>query len=648
MARTLLDLTDTFADNSRETWEAMLPGDKNTPKNTPADPEAIAKALAKISKTTLDGIEIQPLYSRDSTKEFMPDSARRAAVSSAPWDIRQIVRTADPATANQQILQELQGGCTSIHLVPQLTTSTSGIALPDPADLDVLLDGVYLELISIGFEPGDSPGDVFEWLFNLAKKRNIDAAELRVSCNIDPFAGATYSASCANADATANNMINLASRFSNEYPQVTTVAADTRPWHNLGANTVQELGIACATCVHHMKVLLASGMNLSAVQNQIVFHLAVDADFFTGIAKLRALRELIAYIYQQFDSDTIPSGSDNISHAYLHAHTSQRMLSRLDADNNQLRNTLACSAAAIGGADCISVEAHHTTEQQDYPLSQPDEFSRRVARNIQMVLQEESNLHQVSDPLGGSPFIESFTSQLVAGAWQEFQEIEKEGGMPAVIQSGSLAKRIEQTRQQRQQQLSCRQSPMVGVSEFASLEQEAFTQSSHQPSVKRSSEPFEALRVASWQYENLQGRKPAVLLLNLGDAKDYRARAGFSQNFLAAAGIITVEFELAEPDKLDTAVKDQLQGDLLSAGSCVLAVCSSDKIYAALNSAFFKALRTAGATRIVLAGRRKALADQSSCDDEIYLGCDSLEKLAAIQTSLEMTETSATAKGSNP
>lgn len=647
MAQTILDLSDKFADNSRETWEALLPG----AKDTPPDHQAIAAALAKISKTTLDGICVRPLYSREkNTSGFTPASARRgAAATPAPWDIRQIIRTTDPATGNQEILQELQRGSTSIHLVPAQNRATSGIALQTASDLEALLDGVYLDLIGIGIEPSGRVNNAIEWLFKLANKRAVESANLRVACNVDPFADPFAATVCANHDvADTQAMVNLARRCDSDYPAVTSVAVDTRQWHNLGANTVQELGIACATSIHHLKALLAGGLDLAAAQKQMVIHLAIDADFFTGIAKLRAMRELSAYICQRFsDNENSRAGvSPEVAKAYIHAHTSQRMLSRLDADNNQLRNTLACSAAAIGGADCISVEAHYSTQQQDYPLNQPAEFSRRVARNIQMVLLEESNLHRVADPLGGSPFIESLTSELVAGAWQVLQQIEHEGGISASIQSGSLIKKINETQQQRQKHLATRKSPMVGVSEFASLQQQPFDPGENKQDLKRTSEPFEALRLASWQHEKLHGQKPVVLLLNVGPGSDYRGRAGFSRNFLASAGISSVQSELEQAGKVDSAFTEKLKSELISAGTSVITLCSSDQCYAALDARFFTVLREAGATRVVLAGRSKTLTDKSLCDDEIYLGCNTLEKLTAIHKSLGVEDWSGTTSGS--
>lgn len=644
MSQTTLDFAESFPDNNRETWEALLVAGQK------ASPELIADALSKITKTTIDGINLQALYDQGFSDDHgaatesgvVARSARRGSGNSKPWDIRQVFRNPDPALSNKEILQELERGTTSIHLVLQQVASDSasgaGIALRSPEDLNTLLQGVYPELITTAFEPAASAHDAIEWYFQLTQKHKVKAQEVRLACNLDPFAGAT-DATTPNNDISVNTdaMVALAKRCVADFPAVTTAAVDTKQWHNLGANTVQELAIACSTGVHHLKAMLASGIDLTRAQQQIVFHLAVDADFFTGITKLRAMRELWAYICQQF-----ASGDSNnpaaTQQATIHAHSSQRMLSRLDADNNQLRNTLACSAAAIGGADCISVEAHHSNEQQSYPLQQPDEFSRRIARNIQLVLQEESNLHRVADPLGGSPFIESLTSELVASAWQEFQKMESLGGMQAAISTGALSDDIGKTQGSREQQLATRKSPLVGVSEFASIDQPAFEHSAcANPSLKRSSQPFESLRIASWQFEKTHGHKPAAILLNLGEPKDYRGRSGFSRNFLAASGLDGVEFESANLHKSDTDFDKQIENlgeALLSASTHVLLVCSSDTVYEELAAEFFNALRKAGAAHLVIAGRRKTLADGSLCDDEIYLGCHALEKLQAIHRSL--------------
>ncbi len=656
MTETTLDLAESFPGNTREAWEALLVAGKD------ASPESVADALDKITKTTLDGIHVKPLYDRGSHDQHgedgagtepgidsgvFPQAARRGNPRSEPWDIRQIFRNPDPALSNQEILQELERGSTSIHLVLQqasVPASSPGIALQSSDDLTTLLQSVYLELITTAIEPAAKIHDAIDWFFQLTQERKIKTDEVRLACNVDPFASAALAAT-ANSKFRVNSehadnidaMVALAKRCATDFPAVTSVAADTRQWHNLGANTVQELAIACAAGVHHLKAMLAGGMTLEQAQQQMVFHLAVDADFFSGIAKLRAMRELWTHICQQF-------ANNEKSHltAEIHAHTSQRMLSRLDADNNQLRNTLACSAAAIGGANCISVEAHHSTQQHDYPLQQPDEFSRRIARNIQLVLQEESNLHRVVDPLGGSPFIESLTSDLVVAAWNEFQNIEKSGGIADVISTGALAESIAKTQGAREEQVATRKSPLVGVSEFASPDEKKFAaiadpslQASPNPSLIRASQPYESLRIASWQFEKTQGQIPTVLLLNLGDAKDYRGRTGFSRNFLAAGGLTSIEF--ASQNLQPAADDDEVQRlrEALQAGRTnVVVVCSSDTVYADLAADFFHALRTAGASHIVVAGRSQSLADSSLCDDEIYLGCHSLAKLQAIHRNL--------------
>lgn len=202
------------------------------------------------------------------------------------------------------------------------------------------------------------------------------------------------------------------------------VLADGRPVHDAGGSEVQELAFTLALALAYLRMLEASGLDLDAARAAISFRLSADADQFLTMAKFRALRLLSARVEQACGLAPKP--------IFVNAQTAWRMLTQRDPNVNMLRATIATFAAGLGGANAITVLPHTLA------LGLPDDFARRVARNTQLVLLDESNLAKVSDPAAGAGGIETLTSQLCEAAWTLFQEIEKAGGIFPALEQGLL------------------------------------------------------------------------------------------------------------------------------------------------------------------------------------------------------------------
>jgi methylmalonyl-CoA mutase len=198
--------------------------------------------------------------------------------------------------------------------------------------------------------------------------------------------------------------------------------ADGRVIHNAGGSEAQELAFALASAVEFLRALSANSVQLDAARGMIYFRLAADADEFLTIAKFRAIRKLWARVEEACGLAPKP--------AYVTAETAWRMMTRRDPYVNMLRTTIAVTAAGLGGADSILALPHTAA------LGLPDAFARRVARNTQLILLEESNLYRVADPAAGSGGIEELTGKLCATAWTQFQEIEKAGGVWKALETG--------------------------------------------------------------------------------------------------------------------------------------------------------------------------------------------------------------------
>ncbi len=330
----------------------------------------------------------------------------------------------------------------------------------------------------------------------------------------------------------------------------------------------------------------------------IYFRLAADADQFLTIAKFRAVRKLWARVEAACGLAPKP--------AQVFAETAWRMMTQRDPWMNMLRTTVATLAAGLGGADAITVLPYTAA------LGLPDRFARRIARNTQLILLEESNLAKVADPSAGSGSIEDLTQKLCTAAWALFQEIENAGGAWAALEQNLIQQKIAAVRSEREKAVARRRDALTGTSEFPHIG-EAPVAVLDVPPVKaesagaavvtcealpriRLAEPFEALRDASDRLLITTGVRPKVFLANLGSIADFNARATFAKNFFEAGGIEAVPND-------GFAGRDDLVAAFKASGTALACLCSSDDVYARQAVAAAEAIGAAGARHIYLAGR---------------------------------------------
>jgi methylmalonyl-CoA mutase len=318
---------------------------------------------------------------------------------------------------------------------------------------------------------------------------------------------------------------------------------------------------------------------------------------------------------------------------FVTAETAWRMMTKRDPYVNMLRATIAVVAAGLGGADAITVLPFTLA------LGLPDRFARRIARNTQMILLEESNLARVADPSAGSGGIEQLTGQLCSAGWSEFQDIERAGGAWAALEQGLIQKKVAAVRDQRLAAVARRKDALTGTSDFPDLaeppvsvlEVAAVAQASVAVACRieplpriRLAEPFEQLRDASDRMLTRTGARPKVFLANLGKPSDFTARASFAKNFFEAGGIEAIGNDgFASGDEMITALK--------ASGARLACLCSSDDVYAREAAAAAQALHGAGAS-VWLAGRPAALEPaltQAGVSGFVFAGCDALAALRA-------------------
>jgi methylmalonyl-CoA mutase len=297
-----------------------------------------------------------------------------------------------------------------------------------------------------------------------------------------------------------------------------------------------------------------------------------------------------------------------------------------------LRATMATFAAGLAGANAITVLPHTLA------CGLPDAFARRVARNTQLILLEESNLAKVSDPAAGSGGIESLTQELSGGAWALFQEIEKAGGVFEALQQGLIQSKVAATRSAREANVARRKDILTGASEFPNLREAQVTVEDVKPvalpppagaisfgplSATRLAAPFERLRDRSDEILKKTGKRPSVFLANLGRASDFTARATFAKSFFETGGIEAIDSEgFSDAPALAAACK--------TSGAELACLCSQDKVYAEQAAKAAVALHAAGMKHIYLAGRPgelEAALKTAGVGAFIFAGSDALAVL---------------------
>ncbi|HEX3338539.1 MAG TPA: methylmalonyl-CoA mutase subunit beta [Pseudolabrys sp.] len=616
-----------------------LPLAAEFPRTTQAEWRKLVEAALKgaafdkrLVAHTYDGLRVEPLYGRAAGAK--PVAGRAPGTS---WALMQRIDHPDPAAANVQALQDLENGAAGLCLVFAGAPAARGygVVANDTASLDRTLSGVMLDLIPLRIETSPFAGrPVANLMMELVDARKLDPGKLTVDFGLDPIGDMARTGSAllpwpellARAGATAKDV------RAKGFDKAHLLRADGRAVHEAGGSEAQELAFTLATGVAYLRLLEASGFTLAQARQQISFLMAADADEFLTIAKFRALRKLWARIEQACGLKPQP--------AFVSAETAWRMLTRRDPYVNMLRATIAVTAAGVGGANAISVLPFTAA------LGLPDAFARRVARNTQLILLEESNLFRVSDPAAGSGGIEALTTQMSQAAWTLFQEIEAAGGAAAALEQGLIQNRIAATRTAREAATARRKDAITGTSDYPNLgELPVAVLDVPHPAVPapkaaitfealpqiRLAEPFEALRDASDRTLAKTGARPKVFLANLGKLPDFTAPATFARNFYEAGGIEALS---------NDGFKDQpaMIAAFRTSGAKLACLCSSDKVYEREAATAARELAAAGAI-VHLAGRpgeHEADWRQAGIKSFIYVGCDVVSTLQAARGILDV------------
>jgi len=654
--------------------------------------KALGGAPLESLNTLLDtGAEIAPLQTPLSAGDKAlasghPGAApftRGTAAESRAWRVLQLADRRDPAEANAQAREDLANGADGLwlQLPGDVSYGGSALAARDLSDLERALADIPLDGTPIHLSPSAQSLPALSLLLALARKQGVALDKLSGSLGLDPLAVMVARGEVpVRSEKALADAVDAALFARRGGMDAMPFLASGRLWHQAGGSAVEELACALAAAVAYWRALADAGVPVQEAAEMIGFHLTADPDVFLSIAKFRAARSLWARVTEAAGIAPQP--------ASMTAEMSFRTMTSRDPHTNLLRATAAAFAAGTGGARAILLLPFSAA------AGVPDGFARRLARNTQVILAEESALARLVDAPGGSWYVETLTHDLAARAWAVFQDIEKAGGLLSALKSGDIARRLEGVRERRAGEIARRERAITGVSTYPHLDETpapVATDNGHEAAesgtppdlppagwgermaalveaagdgaslaslsaalrepceplpplpdpARRDAAGFEALRAASDEALAVAGMRPSVFLANIGPLAAFTERAAWARNFFEAGGI-----EAIDSPGFNTA--DALADAFGGSGALIACVCGRDEDYAKLEGTV-TALRARGCAAVYIVGKPETLeilleADARAIQRVLFEGCDALAILQEAHDLLKVDEVIAAAR----
>jgi methylmalonyl-CoA mutase len=567
------------------------------PVNTAEWESAIARDLkgADYEKRLIwrseEGLAVRPYYRVDDLKDLACIHAapgafpyRRGTRATGNWQIREEIDAIRLETANREACAAVAAGAEEIAF--------SSLLVEGSADLNVLL--ANLDEIPVHFKRADD--GLLRLLLETLRARRRAA---RVSAGFDPLAS-----------------VDLAADIAGKAPDgfvPFTIHGDV--FEKAGATAAEEVGFTLAAGLDFLGAMQERGVDPGQAASAIEFDFAMGSNYFFQIAKLRAFRMVWARAVESFGS------ARSEARAHIAARTSRWNKTLYDPHVNILRATTEAMAAALGGADSVTVAPF------DACYKQPDEASRRLARNTQLLLKNEAWMGRAADAAGGSYYVETITDFLAREAWKIMQGIEARGGYRKAQESGAIAATLERSMAARERAVASRRRVFVGTNQFANPAEQALSRcgAGQICEAKRGTQAYEELRLRTERHAAVGGLKPRVLLAEFGDVKLRATRSNFAVNFFACAGFETVTRRFRKAAEIAEA-----EGDLI-------VLCSGDAEYAAIAAELMPRLKVLGrSTPVLVAGNPENAATLAAAGvaDFVHARSNPLEVLTKWQERL--------------
>jgi methylmalonyl-CoA mutase len=536
----------------------------------------------KLIWMTPEGFQVQPYYRDEHLEDkkylnLLPGEfpfARGNKTKSNRWEIRQDIYLDNIEEANDKSLFLLQHGITSLGYICQ--SEKGAMILKNQKDFSQLVQDINLEHIPLNFICGPNAPVIMDMLTREVEANKINKEQITGSIDFDPFGYLTLNGNFHTDEKTDFEfLIALLNSAAEKLPNHRVLGINGYFFTNSGATIIQELGYSLSMANEYLTRLTDSRIGIDSICRHVQFNLGVGSNYFMEIAKIRAARFLWAKVVKAYKPK-----DDNSGKVFIHSVTSEWNQTLYDPYMNVLRGTTESMAAVIGGTDSLVVLPF------TYTYKPTTKFSARLARNIQIILNEEAFMGKVIDPAAGSYYIETLTDSIIDEVWKLFLKVESEGGYLQAVKKGAVQADINTTAKHRENLIDARCEILVGTNQYPNSqesvigdvdEKRAFTTIPDKGTdvrplkISRGSINFEKLRLATEKHS----KRPVAFMLTLGDVNMRRTRATFSCNFFACGG-----YEIM--DNPGFASVDEGVRAALDAGADIIVLCSSDEEYKTL------------------------------------------------------------------
>ncbi|MDR2126033.1 MAG: acyl-CoA mutase large subunit family protein [Prevotellaceae bacterium] len=554
-----------FPEVSTQTWEEVIIKDLKG-----ADYEK------KLVWRTMEGFNVRPYYRSEDLKNlkhvtYAPGQFPfvRGTKKDNNWKIRQDFCAKDVNSANRQALDVLMKGVNSVGF------GIDGKKGLSQSDFDALLNNICATAVEINFIGSCCKTPEVVKMF-AEKVRTLNPDEIYGSIDYSPLSKLTLYGGFCNSEEKDLDMLKESVIASKSLPHFRTIDVSGYIFHNAGATIVQELAFALAMGNEYLAKLTDRELSAGDIAKKMKFTFAVSSNYFMEIAKFRAARMLWAHIVKAYE------GSDKCAQKmYIHARTSAWMQTVYDSYVNMLRGTTEAMSATLAGVDSLEVLPFDT------PFEEPSEFSNRIARNVQIILKEESYFDKVVDPAAGSYYVEKLTSLIADEAWKLFKTVEEKGGYTEAFKAGFIQEQVSASAKKHNVNIETRREIILGTNQYPNFNEtltpevreninktcackcSAENRTAEPIQIYRAAEAFETMRMKT---EN-SGKQPKAFMLTFGNLAMCRARAQFSSNFFACAGIKVID------NNCFANIEEGAKAAWASKAEIVVA-CSSDEEYA--------------------------------------------------------------------
>ena len=573
----------------------------------------------KLIWRTDEGFKVRPYYrAEDLTNidylDSLPDDfpyVRGSKVSENNWEIVQEINETDPLKANEIAKDAVLKGATIIAFNVKKISNYE--------ELSSLLAGLDLEKSGIQFNHASDYVSLVALFKDYIIEKGFNKEKIKGSVDFDAVIYCLKNNRFyVSKEEDLNKALQLV-KMTEDMPEFKVINVNGLAMHNAGSTIVQEVGYALGIANEYLAYGVSKGLPVEKVASKMQMTLSVGSNYFMEIAKFRATRLLWATILDQYKPQ-----NENAYKLYINTVASSWNKTIYDPYVNILRSTTEGMAAAIGGVDSISLKPFDVAYKPD------DDFSRRNARNIQVILKEEAFFNKVADPAAGSYYIENLTDSIAENAWNLFRHVEMEGGMIALIEKGEVKADIEKSCQKRDMDIATRKYILLGTNQYPNTGEMMYDKVQMVPQCDspgltsyRGAISFEEIRLQTEQYSQKNGR-PKVFLLKVGNLAMRQARAGFITNFFGCAG-----YEIMDNAGFDT-VEEGVK-TAFDAKADLIVICSSDEEYATLGVEAVTAVKKKNASiPFVVAGNPVDAVEvlkNAGADDFIHVKTNVLESL---------------------